>query len=87
MKVELRDRHSEHLDSIELCDHGDVELYIGDKLTMDAFMGGEVIAQFELEWVDKKRMRVTLNQLDYLIAQRVQKLSSHPSSASDRDTE
>lgn len=68
MKLEFRDRHAEHADGREeLCHHSDFDFLPGDIAKFDARMGGSVIAEVEIEYVNRKTMRVTLNQLDYLI--------------------
>lgn len=52
-----------------LREHKEFDLFVsGYRLKAFVYMGSEVIAEIELEYVDKKRVRLIINQLEYLIA-------------------
>ena len=68
MKLEFRDRHAEHVDGREdLCEHGEYQFYPRDTFKAGVQIGGTTIAEVELEFLDKKTLRMTINHLDYLI--------------------
>lgn len=67
LTVEARDRHGEHVHSEDLCDHQNHRLLPGDKFVYDILIGNSTFAQVELEYVEKGRIRLIVNQPDYLL--------------------
>ena len=65
--VEARDRHGEHAHNDDLCDHDDYTLYPRDRFVYDIKFGDTTFAQVELEYVEQGRLRLIINQPDYLL--------------------
>ena len=80
MKVELFDRHAEHVDeSVPLCDHNNLPpVWWGDtvRLNVGMEMPGWLVtsklvkaeAEVEIHFVSKKLVRIIINHADYLAA-------------------
>ena len=79
MKVEIFDRHAEHVDeSVPLCDHDVLDTLWGDTVHLKASMEmpgwlvtSKIVkaeATVEIHLVSKKLIRVIVNHADYLAA-------------------